>query len=219
MFDKDSSAGKRFRMRSSIRHAWRVGAAVAVLIAAGGLSAAQAAGKVTVRLLEYDGGNPLRPGSEVDIRLVLGNDDGYCERTLSATVAETEAPKDKLTSLGRVVEETCPEGMSISGFVSQLQLTTQGKLTTKVSKLVLSQSHCADLECKFKYNCVYELSKLPSGTISIPGEMEAEFEDVKGKLDKKESGSECATEEAFGAELKVYFKDQGMGAVWAEDTT
>jgi hypothetical protein len=173
-----------------------------------------------VRLLEYEGGRPLRSGSEVDIRLVLGNDDGYCERTLSATVAETEAPKDKLTSGGGVVEETCPEGMSISGFVSQLQLTTQGKLTTKLSKLVLSQSHCADLECKFKYNCVYELSKLPSGTISIPGGVEALFvETIKGKLDKKESGSECAPEEAFGAELKVYFKEQGMGAVWAEDTT
>ncbi len=220
MFDKDGSAGTRFTMRSSIRRAWRVGAAVAALIAAGGLSAAQAAAKVIVRLLEFDGGKPLRSGSEVDIRLLLGNGNGYCERTFSATVAETEAPKDELTSPGDVTEETCPEGMSISGFVSKLQLTAQGKLTTKASKLVLSRSHCADLECKFMYNCVYEVSKLPPATISIPGGVEAEFiGTVKGKLDKKESGAQCATEEAFAAELNVYFKDRGMGAVWAEDTT
>jgi hypothetical protein len=202
--------------RTLRRRAWRVGAAVAVLIAAGGPSAAQAAGKVNLRLLEYQGALPLRPGSEIDILFTLGNEAGSCSRTWSATVVTNEAPTDKLTSGGGVVGGTCDEGTSTSGFVSQLQLTTHGKLTTKVSKLVLSQSHCADFECKFKYNCVYELSKLPSGTITIPGEVEVFSESAKGKLDKKTSGSQCATEEAFGEALEV--REAFREVAWAEDT-
>jgi ABC-type glycerol-3-phosphate transport system substrate-binding protein len=96
MFDKDGSTGKGFRRRSSMRHAWGVGAAVAVLIAAGGLSAAQAAGKVTLRLRAFQGAPVLKAGSEVDVVFYVGNENGGCWQGWSATVATNEATNPDL---------------------------------------------------------------------------------------------------------------------------
>ncbi len=216
------------RRRLSTRHAWRVAAAVAVLIGAGGLSAAQAAaGKVTLHLRAFQGGPVLKVGSEVDVEFFLGNENGGCFQSWSATLTTNEASKDTLTRLG-AVELFCEHvasrefGVALSGSISQLQLTTEGKLTTKVSKLALTETFCAPgSECKFKYNCVYKLSK-PSGAIPIPGGLEDLPLTVKGKLDKKESGSECAKEEAFGNSGLVEVREPGKTAfgeepVWAED--
>jgi hypothetical protein len=206
-----------------------VGAAVAVLIAAGGLSAAQAAGKVTLRLRAFQGAPVLKAGSEVDVVFYVGNENGGCWQGWSATVATNEATKDTLTRRG-AAEIFCGHvesrelGVTLSGSISQLQLTTTGKLTTKVSKLALTETFCAALGCKFKYNCVYKLSKL-SSTMSIPGRLESVPLTVRGKLDTKESGSECATEEAFSASgVEASTKEgeeQGEYGepVWAEDAT
>jgi hypothetical protein len=212
------------RTRLSMRHAWRVGAAVAVLIAAGGLSAAQAAAKVTVQLRAFQGGPVLKAGSEVEVRFYVGNENGGCFQGWSATVTTNEAKRDTLTKLG-AVEETCgyvesrEDGVALSGTISELQFTTTGKLTAKVSKLALTETFCALAHCGLKYNCVYKLSK-PSGTMSIPGELYVPLT-VKAKLDTKESYSECATKEAFnGSAIMVSTKEgQEHGELaWAEDT-
>lgn len=210
----------------SMRHAWRVGAAVAVLIGVSGLSAAQAAGKVTLHLRAFKGGPILKAGSEIDVVFYLGNENGGCFQGWSATVATNEATKDTLTKSG-ALEVSCEHaenreyGVALSGSISQLQLTTLGKLTTKTSKLALTETFCAAIGCKFTYNCVYALSK-PSLTVPIPGGLEDLPFTVNGKLHTKGSGAECATEEAFDDSGLVEVREPGKTAVqeepvWAED--